>query len=236
MSELKQDYANYIGDGWLPDAYDEIVQLLKEIPGVVSRTNVYGTVMWTVSRARNKRPSSRNSNPSEGNRQNKRQKVHQKEGYFHNFQLVGDDFFYDLLTRDLKTPSRTDPRNGRNYAGMCETGLTIKLAEQKIFHNRDQLSKNMLVHIGAIDITLQRDFYSIKRDLESFMRACKSCQINPIICTITPLASTSFNKKMVDTLKAVNNFICAQDHWNVLDLHQIFVTYENRVDYNLFCS
>lgn len=80
ISELKEDYETQICDGWLPESYKDITDLLKTIPDVVCRTNSYGLNMWTV---RGQRPAKRERPSVSTNPPNVKRQKSQKVGHNH---------------------------------------------------------------------------------------------------------------------------------------------------------
>lgn len=51
IAELKRDYENSIGDGWLPDTPKEIREILQTIPDICMVKNRNGTDLWMAKQA-----------------------------------------------------------------------------------------------------------------------------------------------------------------------------------------
>lgn len=138
-----------------------------------------------------------------------------------------------MLTRSLNCRSRLDTNNKRKYAGLSETGLSIRNAIHKV-HRGINICRRVIVHVGAYDILVGRDAFSIKGDLKNLMNAFHKRGIDPIICTISPIANKAFCKTHRGTWEDVNDFICAQEDWCVLDLDNVLRLEDNRINFDLF--
>lgn len=153
---------------------------------------------------------------------------------FYNFQLIGDDFFLDTARRSLRFRTHRD-HAGVEELGLMKSGLKLKAAAKKVLSAKN-LSKNVLIYLGTVDILCGRTFPDLREDFETLVEAMEERQVTPVFCTLAPIANHLIDNDMKNTLNTFNRYLKNQQHLLILDLNPYFLDQEGRVDFNFYTA
>lgn len=139
-------------------------------------------------------------------------------GYLYSYQLIGDDFFLTLATMELHSNYNTKHRICQS--GYCISGQTIRDVTHRVL-NWPNLSKNVIVNIGSVDILHGHNLFEVIEDFKELLRAFEQRDIIPILTTLPPLANMAHNADVVMTLTKFNDYLrftqdCVIDLWSCL--------------------
>lgn len=172
------------------------------------------------------------------------------DGYFHNYQLMGDDFMLSMAKIDLgykftkgmttlkSTRSHvfsnitqilylpiTDPDSAILRIGYCISGLTIKKLAQ-IVRSSAHIDSRVIVYVGSVDILSGRQLDSIINDYHDLVSAFRERGIEPILCTLAPVGEKSNHYDGV-----INGFNCWLNNrkWSVIDFNSCFLDENGKI-------
>ncbi|XP_015178316.1 PREDICTED: uncharacterized protein LOC107067381 isoform X2 [Polistes dominula] len=170
-------------------------------------------------------------------------------------QLIGDDFFLQLVIRHLGLPVWRQAGNMALHCGLCISGQTISDCIKRL-NEVECISNKIVIMLGAVDIyngdTSQTLITNMKNLLKilKYKFAFSNSAIK--ICTIPPLANLSLygHVNKVSTLYSFNNWIrclnCVENNLNrnsnniddnyyqIIDLFQHFTDENYTTQYEWF--
>ncbi|KAF7401217.1 hypothetical protein HZH68_007037 [Vespula germanica] len=132
-------------------------------------------------------------------------------------QLIGDDFFLQLVIRNLGLPVWRQRGDMALRCGLCISGQTINDCVKKL-NDVECISNQIVIMLGAVDIYNGASFDDLIKNMEYLLKilrykfAFSNSAIK--ICTIPPLANLSLHGH-VDKARALysfNNWIRGLNH------------------------
>lgn len=132
-------------------------------------------------------------------------------------QLIGDDFFLQLVIRNLGLPVWRQRGDMALRCGLCISGQTINDCIKKL-NDVECISNQIVIMLGAVDIYNGASFDDLIKNMEYLLKilrykfAFSNSAIK--ICTIPPLANLSLHGH-VDKARALysfNNWIRGLNH------------------------
>lgn len=112
----------------------------------------------------------------------------------HRNQLVGDDFFLQLVIRNLGLPVWRQAGDMALHCGLCISGQTIQDCINKL-NTIECISNRIVIMLGAVDVYNGASFEDLVQDMTWLLKLLEykfSFSRSAItICTIPPLANLS---------------------------------------------
>lgn len=140
------------------------------------------------------------------------------DGFFYNYQLMGDDFMISMAKIDLGFKITKDPTTNILHIGSCISGLTIKNLA-RIVRSSMHIESRVIVYVGTVDILKGRHIETIIDDYFDLMSAFRERGIEPILCTLAPIGENA------EYACIINKFNCwlTNRKWRVVDIHRCFL-------------
>ncbi|XP_043501024.1 maternal effect protein oskar [Polistes fuscatus] len=171
-------------------------------------------------------------------------------------QLIGDDFFLQLVIRYLGLPVWRQAGNMALHCGLCISGQTIIDCIKRL-NEVECISNKIVIMLGAVDIYNGDTSYELIKNMRNLLKVLKykfAFSNSAIkICTIPPLANLSSHGHVnkVSTLLSFNNWIrclnCSENkslqsngknvddnHYQIIDLFQHFTDENYTTQYHWF--
>lgn len=167
-------------------------------------------------------------------------------------QLIGDDFFLQLVIRYLGLPVWRQAGNMALHCGLCISGQTIIDCIKRL-NKVECISNKIVIMLGAVDIYNGDTSYDLIKNMRNLLKVLKykfAFSNSAIkICTIPPLANLSLHGHVnkVSTLYSFNNWIrclnCSENksldnvddnHYQIIDLFQYFTDENLTTQYQWF--
>lgn len=154
------------------------------------------------------------------------------DGYLHDFQLLGDDFFLSVAHYELNYNFR--PGHKVLQCGLCISGQTIADATRRVL-NSSSINNSIVVNVGSVDLLHGRELIDIISDYMALLEAFNFRGIKPIITTLAPLANLSHAKHTRNNLTKFNEFLRGlSSDVSVIDLWQCMVDQHARTLYECY--
>lgn len=151
-----------------------------------------------------------------------------RNGYFYDYQLLGDDHLMALASAELNGKSEyTRVNKGKRQVniqnvGLCYSGQTIKAAIKRICSGRKYIDKKIIINLGSVDLLHGHDLIDMQSDFCELIQVLENNNIEPIITTLAPIANFGYMPEQKRQFHRFNEFL--RTHFdNVIDLWQIFV-------------
>lgn len=151
-----------------------------------------------------------------------------RNGYFYDYQLLGDDHLMALASAELNGKSEyTRMRRGKRMVnvqnvGLCYSGQTIRAAIKRIRSGQHFVDNKIIINLGSVDLLHGRDLIDMQSDFCELVEVLEHRNIVPIITTLAPIANFGFLPEQRIQFDRFNTFLRTKFD-NVIDLWSIFV-------------
>lgn len=136
--------------------------------------------------------------------------------------MIGDDFLMSVAKLDLGYKMQRNPESKVLSICNCVSGMTIRDVTKILQTPKRHVGEKVIVLIGSVDILQGRDFGDIIVDYLDMVKTFKNRGIEPVLCTLPPLANMMDMEQIKENVNKLNDFLRGNNHWNVFDLNKFF--------------
>jgi hypothetical protein len=134
----------------------------------------------------------------------------------------------------LELKEQSSRNGGLLQSGLCVSGMTIKMATNKLRGLRNQGFERILIYLGSFDIIDGKELIEMMNDFDELVEVCKRKQLKAVACTLAPLPSHEEGNR-IETLIGFNKYLKTLSKLSIINVKKAFLAPEGGYCYDERC-